>query len=523
MGTTSNPGGTFILLPAGQEQTIKGRRDLICGQTGVSGAAVSGELNENVQDLTDAQIRVLFGADSYLTSIILNFRSGNDRNSQLDVIAVDAAGGAVFGTSTIQTAGTATADGTLTIALVDEIFEYDVAVSSGDLHTAVAVAINAGVATLTNPLFSSAVVTDTVTYTALDGGTPPNKYGIRVTGNVPGITAIPTAWTGGLTDPTLTTILDAITGIRYNGILWPEAWYSDIDIPKDHLDDLFNAVNAIMDGVCFTGKTETFATSKAAALTQNSQSLVLWGNNLKAETLDKGPAILQPADWSVAYFMGVRSKRLTAGSIVAGDITSIAPLDAIGNIGNGSLPYFNTPLKDVPITNPTFLFDQTEQTELIESGFSTFGVNDAINNMISGQIVTTWTTDPAGNPNTSFLYLNYVDTGSLCREFFFNNYKADFAQARLVEGDLVANKSFANAGFIKSSFIEYYKSLADIGLTQKGVDPETGVDATAFFSKNLTITVDMQAGTATAFGPLPIVTQLRGLTYALSLSFSINR
>lgn len=514
--TTDNPRINLSLLPAEQAATIAGRRDLITGQLGSSATLTTGVLTQNVQNLTDAEIRTQFGANVDLTYKILNFRAGNDRSSQLDVIGVDPAAGTA-GTAVIGITGTATATGTYKVSVVDKVrWSYEINIASGTTDADAAIAIEAGVAALSNPVFTSGVATTNVTYTSTDLGTISDSYGISVEGTVPGLVVTITGWTGGATDPTVTSILDPIVGIRYNGLQWPEAWSATLTIPVDELDSRFNAANEIMDGVCFTGFTDTFANSKAATLAQNSQSLSFWGNSSVNESDQKGTAIMQPADWVSCYFMGLRSKRLSDGALISGDVTTFAPRDSIGGKHSASLPYFNSPLRSAPVTDPTFLFDKTEQGELEESGFTTFGVNKALNGMITGAVVTTWTTDSAGNPNTSFLYLNYVDTGSVCREFIFKNLKADYAQTRLTEGELVANLSITNAGAIKGSLLRYYKQLSNDGLTQKGPDAEQ------FFSDSTTVVTDLAAGTVTIIGPLPIVTGLRQVDYPLSLSFSIN-
>ena len=515
--STRNPKINIQLLAAGLPQTIEGRRDLIIGQLGASATATSGALELNVQDLTLAQVATKFGASTDLYYKIKNFRDGNDRVSQLDVIGLDPNGSGVAAASSIQVTGTATADSTLTVTVVDETeWSFDVSITSGDANTVVSAAINTAAGLLTAPVFTSGVSTDTVTFTAVDVGTIPNAYGLKIEGDTPGLTYTVTGWASGANDPTTTGVLDPISGIRYNGLHWPETWYSDIDTPIDVFDTRFNTANEIMDGVVFTGKTDTFANSKAAALAQNSQSLVLWGNAKLNLASIKGPAIMQPADWSCCYFMGVRSKRLSDGSLISSDVTTLAPLDAFGGIGLASLPYFNTPLRNAPITATTYLFDNTEQEELEESGFTAFGVNKANNLMITGPVVTTWTTDSSGSPNTSFLWLNNVDTASVCREYIFNNLFADFSQTRLTEGDLVAGISMTNAGDIKAKLLKYYKQLSAVGLVQAGSDAEKN------FSQKTVVTVDLAAGSVTIYGPLTIVTAARRFDYSLSLSFSIS-
>ena len=513
---TSLPRTTILLLPSQLVTAFSERKTLICGQSGTTHTAVDGALNTNVEAMTDAEIETLFGADSFLTKQILAWRSSNGNYSKLDVIAKDpeattaATGVVTFG------GGPATSDGTYYVTFVDEEqYQVQVDVTSGDTVTDIGDALVTAIGALTDPVFTVANVAGAVTATAADVGSVGEYWGIKVEGTVPGVTVALTAWAGAGTDPTLTGILDVIDGIRYTGILWPEHWSSDLDIPKDLLDDRFNASNAILDGVVFTGLTDTYANILTAIGLQNSQSLVYMGSPLLAETYQTGPAILRPADWVAAEFEGIRSRRLTTDAPISNFIvTTSGGLDAFGGPSLASLPYFNTPLADTPVTGPTYLFSSTEQSTLEDEGFTVYGVNSAQNFMLTSAVVTTWTTTLAGSPNDSFHYLNYVDTGSACREIFYTVLKSTFAQSRLTDGDLIPGRSEANAESIKAELLRIYRVLSELALT------ESGREAESYFKQNTVVTVSRADRKATITGPLPIVTQLGTINYSLQLSFT---
>jgi phage tail sheath gpL-like len=510
-GTTVNPKVNISLSPAAVIQAIADRRDLIFGQLGVSATATSEALNIDMHTKTNAELQTLFGVGEMYYRI-LQWIEGNDKNSPLDVIGITPTGSA--GTCSIQVTGTAaTADGSFTVSLIDEEqFTVTVDVTATDTIATIATAIKTALDAVVDPLWSTGVATATATMTALDVGTICNSWGIKVVGDVPGIGFTVTGWSGGTGVPTLTTILDNIAGIRYTGMSWPEAWVSNIDIPKDELDTRFNASDSIMDGIVVNGSSDTFANNKALALAENSQSLVFVGNDIVNAALDKGPAILMPADWAAAYFLGVRSKRLTPDANIASDVIATG-LDSFGGISLASLPYFNTEVKTAPITSANKLYSPVEQGELEESGFTTFGVNKAGNSMIMASVVTTWTTDAGGNPNTSFAYLNFVDTASVCRETFFNVLSQTYAQFRLTTGDLVANRAIANEGHIRGTLQGIYKFLANKGLTVLGTEAES------FFNDNTTITIDLALRKVTITSQLPIVTQIGRINYSLQLAF----
>jgi phage tail sheath gpL-like len=518
----SKPDVNVQLLPAPLVSAFNARRNLIIGQTGATGSAVDKELVLNIEGYNSAQLLTAFGEGELYWRIISWQRAVNVANSaivpQLDVISVARATAAVQAAATAVFAGTATAAGTVRIDICDtDKFGVTVSIPSGTAGTAVADLVVAALSNLTNPPFSAVNATGTVTVTADDHGTVGNYFGISATSSTPGVTVIPTAFAGGLTDPVLTDSLDAIEGIRYTGLSWPENWQESLDIPKDLFDGRFNASNTIIDGVVFTGHSATFANATSFVDAQNSQSLVIAGNNVVAAVPAFGPVIMQPADWTLAAFMGIRAKRLTAGSQIADLLISPATLDATGGAALASLAYHNTPLSDTPVTLATDQFTNTEQVNLRDDGFTTYGVNRANNFMIMGDAVTTRTTDAAGNTNDSFLYLNYVDTGSVCREIFFNVLKAKYAQSRLTEGDLIAGRSIENASSIKEQLIQVYLLLAQSTLVQAG---STAVE---FFRSNTTVTVNLATRTVDIGGPLPIVTQIGTINYNLYLSFTVGQ
>jgi hypothetical protein len=272
-----------------------------------------------------------------------------------------------------------------------------------------------------------------------------------------------------------------------------------------------------MDGTIFQGKTAVYADDLAAGALLNSQVIVLMGSALIDLADNKGPAVVRPADWVCCEFAGTRAKRLTPGASIADSIiTTSGGLDAFGGPHTASLPYFNTPLKLTPTTPASNQWTGTEQLALEGAGFTTYGVNSAQNAMIMGPVVTTWLTDAGGNDNISFSYLNYVDTGSNCREIFYNTLKATYAQSRLTGGDLVAGFSMTNKEAVKAELLRIYRVLAGIALTQAGREAES------FFAQNTTVTVDLANRLTTIDGPLPIVTQLGTINYSLQLSFTIE-
>ena len=92
---TSNPNVSVSLLAAAVVDAYEDRRDVIFGQIGANGSptAVSDALNTNVEAMTTTEIKTLFGADSYLTNMVLDWKTSNGSVSPLDVVGVDAGAG----------------------------------------------------------------------------------------------------------------------------------------------------------------------------------------------------------------------------------------------------------------------------------------------------------------------------------------------------------------------------------------------------------------------------------------------
>ncbi|WP_368566208.1 hypothetical protein [Pseudoxanthomonas sp. UTMC 1351] len=250
---------------------------------------------------------------------------------------------------------------------------------------------------------------------------------------------------------------------------------------------------------------------------ENSQVLVQGGNNRIASATHKGPAILQPADWTMADLMGVRAKRLTPNAPLSANVLATADsLDAIGGPSLASLPLFNTPLPNATIAQAGDQYSELEQLQLQKSGFSMFGSNIVSTGMVAGEITTCWKTDAAGNDSASFHFLEYVDTGSVCREVFWRSLRATFAQSRLTTGNLIPGRSIVNAALIKAELLRIYRNLADLALVVAGSEAED------YFSANTRVLIDMAQGRASLTGPLPIVTQLRSIDYMLQFNFTVG-
>jgi len=482
----NNPRVTFSIVPAQQLAGLTDHKILVIGQllSGTSGDLVT-EIGTNGEEDT------LFGARAHLAYMIRGARSVNEE-TRLDAIGLADDGGATAGTAVVVFAGTATEAGTLTFKIGSGTnHTFEIAVADTDVAiTTIADALVAAITADTKAPFTAANVTGTVTITASNGGSLSNSYTITTSGIVAGVTApVLTGWTGGATDPVLTTLFDAIANIRYQTIIWPDSF--DDAVLKAELDARFNVTDDVLDGVGFTRSVDTLANLKAESLALNTENIVLSGTKPKDTATHKGAAVIEFPDVLSAKVGALRALRLTQDAPIASILSAAAPNDAFGGPGTSTLPYFNTLIASVELPNPADMFSFTDEKELNENGIATDGNNKANSDYIFGETVTTALTDAAGNPDTTFKFLNVRDSSGVIREFFFVNNQTRYAQSRLTDGDLVAGFSMENEASIRGFQVELYKELSDIAVTQ------SGTAAVEDFKTNLVVTTDVPNGKVT--------------------------
>jgi len=491
------------------------QRILFVGQKTAAGSATASALIESITNggAEDA----LFGRDSMLATLI---RANKVRNQQVqvDAISLDDDGSGVDATSTITVVGTATEAGTFTVITGSERnHKFSVAVADTDTETLIAAAIVAAVNADLDVPVTAANVAGVVTFTAINAGTYGNSIGIEIRGTVAGISSTNVVgMASGATDPTLTAVFDVIGDKRYQAIVWP--YPNDTAELRTLLDARFNADGNVLDGVGFTALADTVSNLRTLGAALNSQSLVIIGDQLETETNYSGPAIVEIPMVVASQFAGFRGLRLDTDGFSIADlvIATNGPLDAFGGPALASKPYFNTPFAELVPMQTGRGFDDSEIEDLKDDGISVIGNNIANNTVISGEFVTTYKTDTAGNPDITFTFLNFVDTAAQAREFLFNNQRSRFGQSRLTEGDVIKGRDMANELIIRSFLKRLYQELSGPDF----VLLESGEDALNFFDDNLVITLDKATGKVTEQIEVPLVTQFREISATLKIAFS---
>jgi phage tail sheath gpL-like len=510
----------IAITSAPQAAQNQDQKILFLGQMTSAGTAQPGILIEDLDNV--GSFNTLFGANSHLANMIRAAKSINSI-TQMDVIPFNDADEAVAATSTLTFTGTATADGVLTINLGSSFYhQVSVAISSGNTATQAAAAAVAAINADAQAMVTASNLAGVVTITAVNAGTLGNEIGLQVIGAVAGISYTITIMSGGATDPVLTDAFDQIANIRYQTVVYPSTW--DLSTIQAFMDPRFNAVNKILDGEVIIVRTDTYANLVTLGEGLNDKNINITANALvNPEIYPQYPAYFGPSkfeynDVFAAEIAAIRGLRLTAGAPISNFVVAPSNLDSIGGPAIASLPYFNTPMQFIPISTAGTGFTDDEITGLLAAGISVVGDNPPLTQSIMGQMVTTYKTDAAGNDDVTFKFLEYLDTESNVREFYFNNLKSNYSQCRLTEGDLIPGRNMANAESIAAYCVGLFTTLSgeDYVLTQ------AGQQALSFYKNNLQVSLDLSIGLVTIYMVVPIVTQLRQINATMQIAFSTN-
>ena len=487
-------------------------------------AAIPGELVQNI--LNDGAEDTLFGANSPLAAAIRRARRRNPV-TQFDAIGLEGASGeADFAEGTIAINGTASAAGTLRFSIGSAKFgTYAVSVAEGDTGTSIAsnLAFSIGF----NPRSPVTAVAGpfSVTLTAVAPGTYGNSIGLKIEGTVPGLeVSIDERMANGplAADPDVTGVFDVIGNERYQGIVWEYTDETALSEVVDLLDSRFNVANNVLDGRAFVGIEGEYI-ELLNFYEENSQSLCVCGDNLVDSDFYAGPAVFELPNVKAASFAASRALRRTEDAILGGTVISRSPRDSFGGIWQNSKPYFNTPFPDCELPDVGNSFDDLEIEQLQEAGVWVIDANRARTEVIAGQVVTTYLTDAAGNPDPTFTFLNYVDTATAAREYIVNNTRAKYPQYRATAGELLNDVDSANEASVATFVAELYEDLGNLALVNTGVGTVNGetVDFDKLFRENLTVTLNPSTGKFFISAKLYIVVQFREALYDLAISFEV--
>lgn len=487
----------------------------------------SDTLYENIPN-SASEINALFGEGSILAQMLIAARKIN-KVVQFDAISpVTSAGAFAASTATITITGTdADAAGNVDVVLGSSVDgSFSVAYAIGDTPTDVAAAIAAYINLAANKIavplgFTASSALGVVTITATNTGVICDEVSLSASLSDAdlGVTVAGFFTTStGVENPDTSSSLDVIGEERYQTIVWPYLATASADLIPT-LDSRFNATNDVQDGVAIVSKAGLFATVLADVGTYNSQSLVYIAQLMETDSANESTGIVELPWIIAAQFAAIRSLRRQPDANISDLVISRnGALDSIGGPALSSKPYANTPMALLPNIPVGKGFISTEITQLNDAGATVLGNNKAKTSVIMGQVLTTYKTDSAGDDDDSFKFLNYVDTASTAREYFFNNLASRYAQSRLTDGNLIKGRDMTNAENIRAEMTGFYQTLADVDY----VVARKGEDVLQFFKENMSVTIDLLTGTANIVFSLPIVTQLREINAPMQLTFNIE-
>lgn len=512
MTTVSKPVVDFTIAPADTAVQNSEHRVLMLGQMTSAGTATAGELNSDVQD---ASFDTLFGAGGMLSDGKDMFRLTN-KVSKLDVIALDdPAGTAAVGN--ILWDGTSTEAGELEVCGGSERNALaTIEVPSGTDSDAMAALVTTAFSTLTSAVCTvttDGTTTDQNNLTYNHDGSEGNYQAIYVKGTVAGITWTITGYTGGAGVPTLTNVFDVTGTQRYQTVIIPGS-YGTTEL-AEFLDGRWNVTNRILDGVGIVTVVDAYADHATALASENSKCVV-YNIGVESSTSNyKGREVAENAFAQSCDLAASRSLRLTTDANVSTVVDARGgALDNFGGPALCSKPYFNTPSQSPTIWAGLGLTD-TQADALQDLGGTIIGNNVAGTTLLYSDVVTTYKTDASGMSDSSFKYLNSVDTNSVGREYMFNNVKRDIAQSRLTSGDVVAGRAYVNVEAVETMFKRYYGVLSgkDYCVTV------AGEEALQFFEDNLSVSINTVTGIITAYMVVPIVVQARRINAVWQMNF----
>jgi hypothetical protein len=282
-------------------------------------------------------------------------------------------------------------------------------------------------------------------------------------------------------------LLDLIGDTRYTHILWPDYFYSKINIIDDLLRERFNVFNDVASGAAWTSITlGSVVELQEATATLNSQNLIFVAakkvNGLFGASIGADKTRLPDCD--VAFLAAAHARMLTpdAGLTDLGFIAEGAK-DYTGGYHMASFPMHNIVIPNVVPANPRWYFTHVEQALLNASNVSTYGVNRTGTTTISGNMLTMWKTDAAGNVNLTYKQAEYLYTAMTVREWMDSAARVKYGSQRMTNGETIIGHSMINQASVEEWVLSQYRNLANMTLVTKGGAAEKS------FRKGLMVTL----------------------------------
>lgn len=410
-------------------------RVLIIGQKLAAGTGVA----NTIQRVTSAdQVLPLAGRGSMLHRQAAAYFKNNRFTETWVGFLEDAAAG-VAATGTITVTGPATAAGALNLYLGGELVQ--VAVAVGDTADAIATKIAAAITAAADLPVTATAALAVVTLTHRHKGEVGNAFDMRVNYQdgqaLPagtGLTFVPLA--AGATNPTLTTLIAAL------GDTWFQVWanpYTDatsLSAIEAELASRFGPMRMI-DGVAISSAAGTSATLGTLGDTRNSPHSCIVAQP------GKNP-LTPPSEFSAA---------------VAGVIAYYGNIDP-------ARPLQTLPVVGVKAPAEADLFTLAERNLELYDGIGTSTVRAGLVQL--ERIVTTYRTNAAGAPDTSYLDITTMLTLMYLRYSFRARIQTRYPRHKLANDGtrFGAGQAVITPKLGKAEAVAWFRQMEELGLVE---------------------------------------------------------
>jgi phage tail sheath gpL-like len=430
--------------PSQANTAVQNQRALLIGQITSSGTATA---NIAVQGYNQAQVNGLCGINSMLALKYAAYRL-QDPFGEVWLGPLADAGGGTAAAGAISFTGPATAAGTFPLYLMG--VSIPVAVSDGDTAQTIATNTTAAITAAVGVSCTAAIDgTDNykVDLTALHKGLAQNDIDIRVAylgaqngEQVPaGVGYTVTAFTGGATNPTLTTLLSNLGTQLFDYIALPYTDVTSLNALQAFLSDQsgrWAAINMLY-GHVFSAFRGTVSARTTFGTSRNDQHASILGY-YDSPT----PAWLEASDWCAAHVIRLR----------------VNPAQGVSTQALNLLP--------PPIASQD---DPGERNTLLFDGMSTFTV-DAAGVCRIDRSITTYQSNASGQPDNSYLNTNIMFQAMYAARYIAAQITSQYIAAGAI---LVSNGTIIPPGspattpnLMLGSVIAIYAYLASIFIVQ---------------------------------------------------------
>jgi phage tail sheath gpL-like len=414
-------------------------RALIIGQKTSAGTATADTL---VRVTNASQAATYGGAGSMLHRQAMAWFASN-KTTEVYLGVLDDNGAGVLATKTITFAGTATAAGTLSLYVGNDL--VSVAVASGTTNTALATAVEAAldaVATTRGLPVVASVASDVVTLTAKNKGAVGQDLSIRLNYQLgestpAGITVTIANAISGATNPVLTTLIAAMGDVWFHVIVHPYTDATSLSAIEAELVSRFAAARMI-DGVAITSALGSASVLGTLGDTRNSPHSCIVAQ--AGET-----PITPPSEFAAEV-----------GAIVA-YYSSIDP----------ARPHQTLPMVWSKAPAESDLFTDAERNLMLYDGIATTKA-DSTRGVKLERIITTYQRNAAGGADTAYLDSTTLFTLMYLRYSFRARILAAFPRHKLADDGtrFGAGQAVVTPKLGKAEAFAWFRQMEELGLVE---------------------------------------------------------